>query len=251
MTPEILMDTREGKSWNTFFMHLTSATSTMNMHIGEGGWSLHEVYHYVLRRLERGDYRFREESARLNALAGWRGLVPDGLVFIAYNGDLHEPCVFGVYEYEKIADPAEDCPRIAQLVSEEVSTQNNWLSPPTARVTDYREFTEVSLGVLDMRLDLLAASTGEPRRAAPIGSTTRLLAWDDAVSENFEYLLRIQSLPGITQADHREASHLLYRLSLHRWSLMDRIERDGIHVESDPDLAVGSRPNDADHTPRT
>ncbi|GAA3312272.1 hypothetical protein GCM10020295_83720 [Streptomyces cinereospinus] len=41
---EILMDTHEGKAWNTFFMHLTSVNSTMNMHCGRGGWSLHEVY---------------------------------------------------------------------------------------------------------------------------------------------------------------------------------------------------------------
>ncbi|WP_327332949.1 hypothetical protein [Streptomyces anulatus] len=230
------MDTHEGKAWNTFVMHLTSANSTMNMHCGRGGWSLHEVYQYTLRCMERGDFRFQEEASRRKALAGWRDLVPEGLVFVAYNGYLSEPCVFGVYEYEKITDPREDCPRIARVVTEEVATQNSWPSPPEVNVADWREFTEVSQSVLDMRLDLLAASTGEPRTATPLGSTMRLLEWDDAVGDNFEYLLRVQSLPGITEADRREASHLLHRISCHRWSLMDRIERDGIHVESDPDL---------------
>ncbi|GAA3127018.1 hypothetical protein [Streptomyces goshikiensis] len=231
------METHEGKAWNTFFMHLTSVNSTMNMYCGQGGWSLHEVYQYTLRRLERGDYRFREDAGRQEALDGWRGLVPEGLAYVAYNSD-HEPCVFGVYEYEKIAAPEEDAARIARLISDEVATQNAWPFSPMVNVADWREFTEVSQGVVDMRLDLLAASTGEPRTAAPIGSTRRLLEWDDAVGDNFEYLLRVQGLPGISEADHREASHLLHRVSVHRRSLMNRIERDGIHVVSDPDLTL-------------
>lgn len=233
------MDTHEGKAWNVFSMHLTSVNSTMNMHCGRGGWTLHEVYQYTLRRLERGDYQFREEAGPREALDAWRDLVPDGLAYVAYNGGyLNEPCVFGVYEYEKIADPEEDGARVAQVVSAQVATQNNWPFLPKVNVVDWSEFTEVEQGVLDMRLDLLAASTGEPRTAAPLGSTRRLLEWDDAVGDTFEYLLRVQSLPGITEADHREASHLLHRVSLHRWSLMDRIKRDGILVVSDPDLDV-------------
>lgn len=240
------MDTHEGKAWNTFFMHLTSVNSTMNMHCGQGGWSLHEVYEYTLRRLQHGDYVFQDEASRQEALDGWRGLVPEGLAYVAYmGGTLSEPCVFGVYEYEKIADPEEEGARVARAVSAEVASQNKWPFSPKVNVVDWDEFTEVSHGVLDMRLDLLAASTGEPRTAAPLGFTRKLLEWDDAVTATFEYLLRVQSLPGITEADHREASHLLHRVSLNRWSLMDRIERDGIHVQSDPDLDM-TFPADSD-----
>ena len=232
------MDTHEGKAWNTFFLHLTSVNSTMNMHCGRGGWSLHEVYQYTLRCLERGDTVFQQEASRQEALDGWRGLVPEGLAYVAYMGSRSEPCVFGVYEYEQIADPEEESARIARAVSDEVAAQNKWAFSPKVNMADWREFTEVSQGVLDMRLDLLAASTGEPHTAAPLGSSRKLLEWDDAVGDNFEYLLRVQSLPGLTEADYREASHLLHRVSLHRQSLLDRIKRDGIHVASDPDLDV-------------
>jgi hypothetical protein len=111
-------------------------------------------------------------------------------------------------------------------------------------LADFTEELVVLAGILDMRLDLFATSTGMPRPTASMGAMKRLLEWDDSVGETFEYLLRVQAEPGISNADYVEASHLLHRVSIQRSSLVERVEREKIHIESDPDCL---HPRRGDH----
>lgn len=230
------METHEGKAWNTLFMHLVSVSNTMYVHLGDGGWTLDEVREYIIRRLDRGDIRYKNDHDRKLTLLEWSITKPEGFAYTAFNHDrLNAPAIFGVYEYNEGDSPVEAGMGIAERARNWIVEVNEWTNVPSLALSDADDFIKVSQGVLDMRLDLLSASTGVPRTALPIGTTKGLLDWDDAVGETFEYLLHLQRLPGISEADYREASHLLHRVSLHRWSLMDRIKREGIHVESDPD----------------
>lgn len=230
------METSEGKVWNTLFMHLVGINNTMYVHLGDGGWTLREVCEYTVRRLTRGDIAYESDSDRETALLEWSVVEPEGFAYSAFNdARLKTPAIFGVYEYDESGDRIQAGMEIAERARNWIVEANDWTRSPSISMSDTDDFTIVSQGVLDMRLDLLSASTGVPRTAAPIGTTKGLLDWDDTITQTFEYLLHLQKLPGISEVDYREASHLLHRVSLHRWSLMDRIKREGIHVESDPD----------------
>lgn len=233
------METREGSAWNIFFMHLVGANNTFYVHPGDGGWTFREVHEYTIRRLRRGDIAYKYEAKQEVALLEWALTEPAGYAFTAFNdARLSTVSVFGIYEYPEGDDRIHAAMDVAERVRTMLIEANDWKHHPSVRLSDHDDFITVSQGVLDMRLDLLAASTGVPRTALPLGTTKGLLAWDDAVTETFEYLLHLQKVPGISEADYREASHLLHRVSLNRWSLMDRIKREGIHVESNPDLQV-------------
>lgn len=230
------METREGKVWNTFFMHLSF--STMHLYLTEGGWSLDEVYEYTLRRMRRGDFAYAEEEFLEQAILEWSVMSPEGFSYSAFNNTrLKAPSIFGIYEYDVSEDPKEAGLRVASEICQRTSELNEWTHTPKLQLSDHDDFIQESAGVLDMRIDLLAANTEMPRTAVPMGCIKGLLEWDDAVTSNFEYLLHVQAQPGISEGDYREASHLLHRVSCVRFSLMDRIRNENIHVESDPDLA--------------
>lgn len=232
------METREGKAWGTLFMHLVQVSDTMHLYLGGNGWTLREVHEYTLRRLQRGDIAYTNDRDRENSIMEWSVLDSEMThAYTAFNdAHLKSASVFGIFEYDKNVDPAEEGMSLARYISEKVAEANNWSTVPKVSLTDWDDFATVEQGVLNMRIDLLAASTGVPRTVLPIGFAKGLLERDDAVMESFEYLLHIQGLPGISEENYREASHLLHRVSTHRWGLMDRIKREGIHVESNPDL---------------
>ncbi|MFE0472487.1 hypothetical protein ACFW2V_12825 [Streptomyces sp. NPDC058947] len=234
------VEAREGSVWNIFFMHLVGTNNTFYVHPGDGGWTFREVHEYVLRRLHRGDIAYKDETKREMALLEWAMAEPAGYAFTAFNdARLSTVSAFGIYEYPEGGDRIHAAMDVAERVCTMLVEANDWKQRPSVHRPDHDDFVTVSQGVLDMRLDLLAASTGVPRTALPLGTTQGLLDWDDAVTETFEYLLHLQKMPGISEADYRETSHLLHRVSLNRWSLMDRIKREGIHVESNPDLDAG------------
>lgn len=233
---------KEGIVWNTLFMHLVDIDNTMYIHLGDGGWTFREVHEYTLRRLRRGDFAYESDADREAALRSWLHMQQHGFFFTAF-GDarLKTQAAFGIYEYGENENPQEAGMEVAGRICEQIAKAGNWKHAPKTALSDDDNFAALTQGVLDMRLDLLASSTGVPRTSLPIGTTKGLLEQDDAITETFEYLLGLQKLPGIPEKDYREASYLLYLTSLLRYSLWKRIEREGIHVESDPDLRVNRK----------
>lgn len=230
------MYTRNEMLWNTLYMHYVQPNNTMYVHLGDGRWGADEVQEYMARRIHRGDFGFANEEFAQEAYLEWSTSLPETSLSTTFqNAFLKAPCIFGIYSYRDEEVASEAGLRFAEKLRDDLVEANHWTTTPQVKLSEPDEEDKVEPGVLDMRLDLLSASTGRRRTFPPLSNMTKLLEWDDAVGEAFEYLLGIQQLPNISEADYREASHLLHRVSLHRRSLMTRIRRDGIHVESDPD----------------